>query len=92
MTCTGPWRVMVAQRPHVYIVQNIVSGEVRDVHVARMPFYADAALVITAEPKDIFQHAFRQGEFEMAAIVDTANAENGSGFEVEVESVGFERG
>ena len=91
MTCTGPWRVMVAQRPHVYIVQNIVSGEVRDVHVARMPFYADAALVITAEPKDIFQHAFMQGEFEMAAIVDMANAENGSGFEVEVEWVGFDK-
>ena len=91
MTCTGPWRVMVAQRPHVYIVQNIVSGEVRDVHVARMPFYADAALVITAEPKDIFQHAFRQGEFEMAAIVDTANAENGSGFEMGAEWVKFDK-
>ena len=36
MTWTGPWRVVVAQRSHVYGVQNVVSGEVRDVHVARM--------------------------------------------------------
>ena len=49
MTWTGPWRVVVAQRSHEYGVQNIVSGEVRDVHVARMRFYADAALEITAE-------------------------------------------
>ena len=70
MTCTEPWRVVVAQRPHLYGVQNIVSGEVRDIHVARMRFYADAALAITAELKEVFQHAFTQGVFEMAAIVD----------------------
>ena len=28
MTWTGLWCVVVAQRPHVYDVQNIVSGEV----------------------------------------------------------------
>ena len=61
MTWTGPWRVVVAQRPHVYGVQNIVSGEVRDVHVARMCFYADAALAITTALK-VFQHAFTQGD------------------------------
>ena len=87
MTWTGPWRVVVAHRPHVYGVQNIVSGEVRDVHVAHMRFYADAALAITAELKEVFQHAFTQGGFEMAAIVDIANVENGSGLEVEVEWV-----
>ena len=50
-----------------------------------MRFYTDAALAITAEVKEVFQHAFTQGEFEMAAIVDMVNAENGSGFEAEVE-------
>ena len=49
MTWTGPWRVLIAQRSHMYGVQNIVSGEVRGVHVARMRFYAGAALEITAE-------------------------------------------
>ena len=89
MTWTGPWRVVSAEQQHVYGVQNIVSGEVRDVHVARLRFYADAALAITAEVKEVFQHAFTQGEFEMAAIVDMSPAEDGPGFDVEVEWVGF---
>ena len=53
-----------------------------------MRFYVDAALAITTELKEFFN---TQGEFEMAAIVDMANAENGSGFEVDVEWVGFDR-
>ena len=56
MTLNRPWRVLVAQRSHVYGVQSIVSGEVRDVHVARMRFYADAVLGITAELKEVVQH------------------------------------
>ena len=91
MTWTGPWRIVAAERLHVYGVQNIVSGEVRDVHVARLRFYADAALEITAELKEVFQHAFTQGEFEMAAIVDMSVAEDGPGFDVEVEWVGFDK-
>ena len=43
--------VVEAQRPHVYGVQNIVSEEVRDVHVARIRFYTDDAIAITAELK-----------------------------------------
>ena len=38
----------------MYGVQSIVSGDVRDVHVARMRFYADAALEITAKLKEFF--------------------------------------
>ena len=91
MTWTGPWRVVSAEQPHVYGVQNIVSGDVRDVHVARLRFYADRALAVTAELKDVFQHAFTQGEFEMAAIVDMSEAEEGPGYDVEVEWVGFEK-
>ena len=56
-----------------------------------MRFYADSVLAITAELKEVFQHAFTQGEFDMAAIVDMLNAENGSGFEVEVAWVGFDQ-
>ncbi|CAB1117174.1 unnamed protein product [Ectocarpus sp. CCAP 1310/34] len=69
MTWTGPWRIVAAVRPHVCGVQNIVWGEDRDVHVARLRFYADASLEITAGSKDVFKHAFTQEEFEMAAIV-----------------------
>ena len=42
-----------------------------------MRSYADAALAFTAE-LNRFQHAFTQAEFEIAAIVDMANAVNGS--------------
>ena len=62
MAWTGPWRVVVAQRPQVHGVQNIVSGEVRDVHVVRMRFYGDAALAITAELIRGFSTCFTQGK------------------------------
>ena len=55
-----------------------------------MRFYSDDALELTAELKEAFQHAFTQGEFEMAAIADLAIVEEGSGFEVEVEWAGFD--
>ncbi|CAB1120909.1 unnamed protein product [Ectocarpus sp. CCAP 1310/34] len=66
-------------------------GEVRDVHVKRLRFYADAALEITAELNDDFQHAFTQGAFEMVAIVDVSESEDGPGFDVEVEWVGLDK-
>ena len=53
-TWTGPWRVVGANHSHVYSVQNIVSGKVHTAHVARLRFYADADLNITAEIKDVF--------------------------------------
>ena len=46
--------MLVDQRLHVQDVRDIVSGEVRDVHVARMCFCADAALEITAKLKEVF--------------------------------------
>ena len=55
---------------HVYGVQNIVTGEVKDVHVARPRFYADKDLEMTSALKEVFQHALTKGEFEMAGIVE----------------------
>ena len=91
MAWTGSWRMVVAQPPHVYGVQNIVSGE-----VSRLPCCSNAFLRRCrsrdhCRAEGFFQHAFTQGEFEMGAIVDTANSENGSGFEVELEWVGFNK-
>ena len=61
MTWTGPWRVASAEQPHVYGVQNIVSGDVRDVHVARMRFYADRELSITVELRMFSRMLFYAG-------------------------------
>jgi len=57
-TWTGPWRVVTAETDHLYGVQNIVSGDIRDVHVARLRYYADRELGMTAQLKDVFQHSF----------------------------------
>eukprot|EP00903_Cladosiphon_okamuranus_P017345 g15980.t1 len=89
-TWTGPWRVVTAQQEHVYGVQNIISGEVRDVHVARMRFYSDSELDITSDLKEVFQHSFNQGEFEMEALINIGESHDGSGYLVRVRWSGFE--
>ena len=75
-TWTGPWRVVGAHHPHVFEIQNIVSGRVQTAHVARLRFHADSQLNVTAEIKDVFQHAFNQGKFQMAGIVRVAEADD----------------
>ena len=74
----------------MYGVQNIITGEVNDVHVVRLRFYADKDLEMTAAVKEVFQHAFTKDEFEMAGIVDISEAEDGQGFHVKVDWVGFD--
>ena len=53
-------------------LENIVSGKVHTAHVARLRFYADADLNITAEIKDVFQHSYAQGECRMDALMHVA--------------------
>ena len=95
-TWTGPWRVVTAEKKRVYSVQNVISGEVRDVHVARLCFYSDSALEITSNLKEVFQHTFTQGEFEMEALLNIGESlrigesHNGSGYLVRVSWSGFE--
>ena len=55
-------------------------------------FNADAALVTIADLKEVLKHAFTQGEFEMAVIVEMANAENGSEFKVGSRASWIRRG
>ena len=60
--------------------------------VVCLRFDADKDLEMTAALKEAFQHAFTQGEFEMAGIVDISEAEDGQGFDVKVDWVGFDEG
>ena len=53
-TWTGPWRVANDDKEHVDAVQNLVTTELRDVHVARMRVYANDKLEIIGELK-VFQ-------------------------------------
>ena len=64
VTWTGSWRVVGAHHPQGFETQNIVSGRVRPTHVARLRFYTDSQLNVTADVKDVFQHAFNQGQFQ----------------------------
>ena len=76
---------MVTFAVHVDGVQNIVTGKVKDVHVVRLLFYADKDLEMTAASKEMFEHAFTQGEFKMTGIVNISEAEDGQGFDVKVD-------
>ena len=76
-TWTGPSRVVGADHSHVYSVQNIVSGKGHTAHVARLRFYADADLNITAEIKDVFQHSYAQRECQMNTLMHVAEGDQG---------------
>ena len=69
--------------------RDIVSGRVHTAHAARLRFYADSQLNVTADVKNVFQHAFNQGQFQMAGIVRVAEADDRS-LIVLVDWVGFE--
>ena len=58
-TWTGPWRVTNASSPHVYHVQN--NFRVTTAHVARLKFYKDSSLGITAYAQEAFQYFLNQG-------------------------------
>ena len=88
-TWTGPWRVVGAHHPRLFEIQNIVSGRVHTAHVARLRFYADSQLNVTADVKNVFQHAFNQGQFQMACVVRVAEADDRS-LIVLADWVGFE--
>ena len=88
-TWAGPWRVVGAHHSHVFEIQNIVSGRVQTAYVARLRFHADSQLNVTADVKDVFQHAFNQGQFQMAGILRVAEAEDPT-LILLVDWVGFE--
>ena len=89
-TWTGSGRIVImVDEVHVNGVQGFVTGEVKDEHVVRLRFYADKNMEMTAALKEVIQHAFSQGESEMAGIVDILEAEDGQGFDVKMDWVGF---
>ena len=54
-------------------------------------FYAEKDLEMAAL-REVFQHAITQGEFEMTGIVDITKVEDGQGFDVKVDWVGYDQG
>ena len=90
-TWTGPWRVANDDKEHVYAVQHLVTAELRDVHVARMRFYADDQLEITGELLKVFQQLENQGEYHIRSISAIKWAASGDEFVVTVAWEGLEK-
>ena len=80
---------MVLTIRNLFEIQNIVSGRVHTAHVARLRFYADPQLNVTADVRNVFKHAFNQGQFQMAGVVCVAEADDRS-LIVLIDWVGFE--
>ena len=89
-TWAGPRRVANDDKEHVYAVQHLVTAELRDVHVARMRFYADDKLEITGDLLKVFQQLENQGEYHIRSISVIKRAANGDEFVVKVAWEGLE--
>ena len=87
---TGPWRVANDDKEHVYAVQHLVPSELRDVHVARMRFYADDNLEITGELREVSHQLENQGEYHIRSISAIKRAVSGDEFVVKVAWEGLE--
>ena len=69
-TWTGPWRVVSGGSEHFRVVEDIVTGETKEVHVVRMRPYADSSLVVGAEAREVFEMTKNQGESEIADVIN----------------------
>lgn len=87
---TTPWRVVSDDRKYVRTVEHIVSGDVRDPHVARMRFDGDKEYNVTRRRmQDNFQYLEHQAEFRMARIEGCKKAARGDECLVLFIFVGF---
>ena len=90
-TWTGPWRVVSGGSPHVYNVQNIVTGVTKEVHVVQVRAYADSSLAVGAEVQELFEMKKNHGEYEIQDILnlggDPLKARN---YKVQVAWVGLD--
>ena len=68
-TWIGPWRVVPGGSEHVRVVEDIVTGETKEVHVVRIRPYADSSLVVGTEVREVFEMTKHQGEFEIAVVI-----------------------
>ena len=90
-TWTGPWRVVSGGSPYVYNVQDIVTGETKEVHVVRMRAYAEASLAVGAEVQGLFEMTKHQREYEIQDILHIREDPLSAGYyKVQVAWVGLD--
>ena len=69
-TWTGPWRVVLSGSPHVYNVQDIVTGETKEVHVMRMRTNVDSSLAVGPVVQGLLEMTKHQDEYEIQDILN----------------------
>ena len=90
-TWTGPWRVLPGRSEHVRVVEDIVTGETKEVRVVRMRPYADSSLVVGAEVRKVSEVTKHQGEFEIADVLSVGKDPARVGeYRVQIAWVGLE--
>ena len=90
-TWTGPWRVVSGGSEHVRVVEDIATGETKEVHVVRMRPDADSSLVVGAEVRAVFEMTKHQGEFEIADVISIGkDPERVGEYRVQIVWVGLE--
>ena len=88
---TGPWRVVSDGSPHAYNVQEIVTGETKEVRVVRMRAYADSSFAVGAEVQGLFKMTKHQGKYEIQDILNIGEDSLKAGdYKVQVAWVGLD--
>ena len=90
-TWIGPWRVVPGGSEYVRVVEDIVTGETKEVHVVRMRPYTDSSLVVGAEFRKVFERTKHQGKFEIADVISVGKDPARVGvYRVKIAWVGLE--
>ena len=72
-------------------MEDIVTGETKEVHVGQMHPYADSSLVVRAEVCEVFEMTKHQGEFEIADVIIVGkDPARGGEYGVQIAWVGLE--
>ena len=66
---TGPWPVVRGGSDHNCVIEDIVTGATKEVHVVRIRPYTNSSLVVGAEVREAFEMTKHQGEFEIADVI-----------------------
>ena len=76
---------------HVHVVEDIVTGETKEVHVVRVRPYADSSLVVGAEVLEVLEMIKHQREFKIADVISVGKDPARVGeYRVQIAWVGLE--
>ena len=83
----GPARIVEVRSEWVYLVENLITGEVKEMHAQRLEFYHDASLNVTKELREHLKYNMRA--YEIDKLLDARINDQGH-CEVLVKWAGFD--